>query len=217
MPTKIEFVFVGEGPTDKALIPHIESLCIKYGADEVRGIAPDLSWFPEKVGKKVSDQVRVALQLEPRVDAVFIHRDSDSRDPSDRKSEIESELVKIGVDKPCVKVIPIQEIEAWLLVDEQAIRDVADNPRGGVPVCIPKLKDIENTASPKEVLMKAIQEASDTSGKRLRDIKRSFGSRRRILIERLDINGPICNLESWKTLESDISTLVNGLVGTNQA
>lgn len=208
MALQIDFAFVGEGRSDDYLIPHLEALCVKYGADEARGIALNHEWVTASYGKTVSDQVHAAISLEPQIDLVFVHRDADSRNPEQRSNHIIEEVNSSGVEIPCVAVVPVQETEAWLLTSEVEIRQVADNPRGTCPLDLPKLGAIERTASPKEVLKKAIADASEASGLRLKKVNRSFGKRRNVLIERLDICGPVARLGAWKRLEGDIEALI---------
>ena len=197
---RINIMFVCEGGTDSALLQHLEALCVRSGADEVTGIYPDLGLLPQRVGKSISEKVRAALQLEPNIDIIFIHRDSDSSDPEPRYREINREMHKVGSGHNYVSVIPVQETEAWLLTDEASIRIVAENPQGTNNLGLPRISKIERTKNPKEKLKNAIACASETSGKRLRRINGNFSSKRRQLIERLDIDGNNNELTSWRRL-----------------
>jgi hypothetical protein len=57
--------------------------------------------------------------------------------------------------------------EAWLLIDEQAIRIAAGNPLGRMALDIPPPNRIENLPNPKEVLFAALRTASGKTGRRL--------------------------------------------------
>jgi len=210
MTLRINFIFVCEGTSDKGLIKHLEDLCVINGADEATGLYPDLNLIGLS-GKSVSEKVRTALKLEPNADLIFIHRDSDARDPEPRYQEIHTQILKISSDLKYVPVIPVQETEAWLLTDANEIRKIAENPKGTVNLNLPKIAQIERTASPKEILKSAIVTASETSGRRLQLIKKRFSNKRRQLLERLDIYGDINQLKSWQRLKTDIATVIADL------
>lgn len=209
MPLRLNIIFVCEGNSDSALQQHLKELCVRSGADEVTSVSPDLNLLPYKIGNTVKEKVSAALRLEPYCDIIFIHRDSDSIDPDPRYTEIHEGVVQAGTSKEYVAVVPVQETEAWLLIDEPAIRVVAENPGGRKNLELPSIRRIESTANPKEVLKRAISRASGASGKRLRKIKKNFSRNRRQLIERIDIDGDIYQLSSWGRLVDDVNSVVS--------
>lgn len=204
---KVRFLLVGEGATDLRLVPILRTVCVECGAAEASGIAPDLSRLPTRVGKTVRAQVEAALGLEPDANVVFVHRDADDRSSDRRRAEIG--LGVSGVPVPVVPIVPIQETEAWLLLDESAIRYVAGNPKGRSPLDLPRPSQVESTASPKEVLQAALVAASELTGRRLDRFKGNFGQHRALLFDRLDVNGRIQELSAWQSLLAD----VRGLLG----
>jgi len=137
------------------------------------------------------------------LDLVFVHRDADDPSSWHRISEIESAARAVALPIDVVPVVPIQELEAWLLADVPAIRGVVGRPRSTLELPIPSLNQIEVTMNPKEVLQKALLVASDSRGRRRDKEARLFSVRRRNLLERLDVDGPVRHLESWKRLETD--------------
>ena len=208
---RIHFVFVGEGPTDNGLVPHLEALCVRAGASEVSGVVPDFRLLPLHVGHTVHNKAAAALRLEPSANLLFVHRDADSRDPSPRYLEIERELASISGVPLHVSVVPVQEVEAWLLLDETPIRRVAENPRGTTPLLIPSSMNVENIASPKEQLMALLTQANGASGRRLRKFREAFPRHRRRLLESLNIDGPLVSVPSWQRLVQDIEEAVRSL------
>ncbi|MCB0107869.1 MAG: DUF4276 family protein, partial [Caldilineaceae bacterium] len=148
---RIHFVLISEGSSDDGLIPHLETLCIKCGATEVTGIAPDLRRLPQHVGHSVVDKLRVVLQLEPQANLVFIHRDADSPQAQSRYDEIAEAVVACELQKQWVAIVPIQETEAWLLLDEDAIKQVAGKPGSKVNLMLPSAATIESINNPKEM------------------------------------------------------------------
>jgi hypothetical protein len=206
---KIRFVLVGEGSTDSRLVPLLETQCLRCGASEASGIAPELSRLREKVGKDVKAQVGAALLLEPDANMVFVHRDADSRSFDQRYAEIARGAA--GYSRPVIGVVPIQETEAWLLLDEQAIRDIAGKPSGKMSLEIPKPGKIEDSANPKEILQRALVSASELKGRRLQKFKSDFPVHRARLFDRVDPDGPIATLAAWQELARRIEGAITAL------
>jgi hypothetical protein len=194
---------VGEGPSDEALVERIEELCLRAGADEVAGVAPDLRRHSRK-SSTVSEKIAHVLQLEPDANLVFAHRDADTQDPAPRRSEVTEAFRGVGVEQPHVAVVPVQMTEAWLLLDEEDIRFVAENPNGNVQINLPSPARVESVTDPKEKLRDALVAASERSGRRLKRFRKRFPQQRRRLIERLDLDGPVSQVSAWQRLCEDI-------------
>lgn len=206
----VRFVFVGEGSSDEALVERIEELCLRAGADEVAGVAPDLRRHSQK-SSTVPEKIAHALQLEPDADLVFAHRDADAEDPAPRRREVAEAFQAVGVDQPRVAVVPVQMTEAWLLLEEEAIRFVAENPNGNVQINLPSPARVESITDPKEKLRETLIAASELSGRRLKRFRKRFPQQRRRLIERLDLDGPVSRVPAWKRLCEDIEQALSDL------
>lgn len=198
------FVLMREGVSDDGLIPHLQNLIIRAGADEAIG---------QPVGKKGTVRERmVQLMAEGTVsDLTFVHRDADSAGPEARRNEIMHAASASGMTSIVVPVIPVRELEAWLLLDEAQVRGVVARPRGRADLGLPRLASIESTASPKEVLKAALLAASETTGRRRNQERKDFEKRRHALLDRLDIEGPIRQLPAWRRLELDVKVAVDAL------
>ncbi|HWE91972.1 MAG TPA: hypothetical protein VG317_21090 [Pseudonocardiaceae bacterium] len=94
--------------------------------------------------------------------------------------------------------------EAWLLLDESAIREVAGNPRSRIDLCLPKPHEVESRSNPKKILSDILLLAADATGRRRKDFEKRFSNHRKQLLERLDPHGPIAKLRSWQALIADI-------------
>ena len=200
----IRFAFLCEGSSDEPLSTHLEELCLRNGASEVRGFS--LSHVPEQKSKKVEDQLEALLLQDTAWDLIFIHRDSDSPDDSQRRKELRKAVEKADIKLPHVLVVPIQEMEAWLLLDEQIIRFVAENPKGHVQLNLPKPSRVETISSPKEKLQEILITATQNRGRKLKRFKKKFPDHRRLLIDRLDIDGLISQVPAWQQLCKDIES-----------
>lgn len=201
----LTFAFVREGPSDDGLIPHLRELLVRAGVDEAFG-------SPRDYHGPVEERLGHVQREEVVVEVVFVHRDADGRSSEHRRKEIADAAVALPqLSAIVVPVIPIQELEAWLLLDELAIRTVVGKPSGKQPLGLPKPKHVEQTSQPKELLVQACLLASATTGRRHREEKRKFPERRRVLLERLDIDGPVRELPAWQAMEQDIANAVASL------
>lgn len=196
----VSFTFVREGSSDDGLIPHLRTLILRAGAQEVVGTSLD-------VRGPVLDRLRKASMEASSTSIVFVHRDADGPSSDLRHEEIQIAAVAAGMPR-CVGVVPVQELEAWLLVDEQSIRAVVGRPTGRTPLGLPRVGQLERVGRPKEVLATALLLASETTGRRKEQEKKRFLQRRHALLGRLNIDGPLKSLPSWQRLESDVAAAV---------
>lgn len=208
--TRVTFVLLREGPSDDGLIPHLRSLLVSAGCTEAAG---DSRRYTGKVG----DKLQSLVDEDSEFDLVFVHRDSDADDPSERALEVaEAHALHSEFLPNLVPIIPVHETEAWLLVDEQQIRDVVGRPNGSTPLVLPKIKHIETTKNPKEVLDAALLTASETKGRRFQQEQRRLSDRKRTLLERLDPTGPVQRLPAWQRLMADVHEFVAKFVSVPQ-
>jgi hypothetical protein len=205
---RVRFLLIGEGTSDLALVGHLERCFILAGAREAGGEAPDLARLLRPPGHGVSEKLRAVLELDPVFDAVLIHRDSDSPDPRDREEEIRAAVAEVAPGLHYVAVVPVQELEAWLLLDEKEIRRVAENPAGRAPLDLPTAAVVESIAKPKERLEEAIVTASELSGRRLDKLKSRLSEKRTLLIRRLDPISAVAQVPAWQRLQADLRLLV---------
>ena len=205
--TRATFAFVREGTSDDGLIPHLSDLLVRAGLGEVVGT-------PREYKGTVKNCLELVAEEEAGVDVVFVHRDTDSPSDSEVRAAIESAIEELGDELSAlvIPVVPIQELEAWLLLDETAIRAVAGKPSKRMALDLPRPARIEATSSPKEILQAALLTASDTTGRRYKDERRRFSEHRRTLLERLDVDGPIQLLSAWQSLERDVQTAARELL-----
>ena len=195
---KVRFVLVCEGSSDAGLVPHLQGLCVKCGASEAIGSWPDMSRL-RKPPKGLRDRLATAIGLEPSVNLVFAHRDADSADESIRIAEIKTSAHGLWVQT--VPVIPIHETEAWLLLNEAAIRAVVENPSATMELALPRPQDVERVPDPKRKLKEALSRASGLRGRRLQELKKEFPRHRARLLERLDCDILLSLVPAWQRLE----------------
>jgi hypothetical protein len=204
------FVLICEGSSDEGLVDHIKDLLVLAGMDEVTGVAPDFRRLPTRISKDMATRLRVALKLEPSANLVLVHRDADSRDPEPRYREISEAVKEAVIHQYCISIVPVQETEAWLLLDEDAIRRVAGNPRGTVLLPLPPPKKVEGISDPKSLLKDLILTASAATGRKREKLRKRFPELRTQLVRNLTPNENLRLLRSWERFSDDIANYVQG-------
>ncbi|WAP58307.1 hypothetical protein [Streptomyces sp. S465] len=132
---------------------------------------PDLNRLPSKPGHSVEDKLRAAQRLsdgERGYDLVVIHRDADGHPALHRRREIAEAVAQVSPGLAHVPVIPVRMLEAWLLLDHAAIREVAGSSNGKVTLGLPKVNRAESAADPKALLRQALATTSEEKGRGLR-------------------------------------------------
>jgi len=148
------------------------------------------------------------LSQDPDFDIVFVHRDSEDRDPARRHTEVAAAALAVKFAGPAVAVVPIRMTEAWLLLDEAAIRLVAGSPSGTSALGLPPNNAVERIADPKEILKQALVAASGLAGRKLKIFRNQFPVHRALLLERLDPDGKVQTLSAWRRLVEDVTSAI---------
>lgn len=200
-------LFLVDGPSDEPLGRHLEQLCGRHGRD-VEVVVPDLTRMQPSPGRKVRERLAAALALDVDFSLVFVHRDAEGQDPALRFNEIANGVAG-ACGLPHVPVVPVRMTEAWVLLDEAAIREVAGNPNGTVELRLPRPTDVEHAPDPKALLRTALVTASGLTGRKLQSFKTRFSEHRRILLQRLDPAGAVCTLAAWQRLETDVARVMS--------
>lgn len=178
---------------------------------EVDVVAPDLRRLDAPPARNVAGRLAAVLAFDDAFDLVIVHRDAEGQDPERRRAEVLSGVASIRQQMPALPIVPIRMTEAWLLVDEDAIRRTAGRPNGTMPLSLPPSGAVEQAADPKQLLRTALEVASGATGRRLARFRRDFGAHRRRLLEGLDHNGPVSNLSAWKQLEATVVAVLGSL------
>jgi hypothetical protein len=139
-------LFVCEGTSDVPLASIVELLYAERGLP-LRLSRPDYQSL-QGVGQDVKSKLIAGASLMDKAfDIAVVHRDADNQGWQARRQEIEQAHVESGVECSIIPIIPVTMTEAWLLLDEQAIRDVAGNPNGKTSLSLPKAHEAERIAT----------------------------------------------------------------------
>lgn len=194
---RVRATFVGEGKFDDGLMQILKRLWIRVAPDVEIEIESGRALFEVHGARALAEKIRVLVEHH-QPDLFFVHRDADKAGADARRVEIGLKLD----GSMHVPVIPVQETEAWLLLDEDAIRGVVGNPKGKKSLELPRPAEIEGTDNAKERLRTALRNARVDGPKR----RPGQVSEQRFcaqLLETLDIDGPITQLSAWQALVED--------------
>ena len=192
----MEFLLICDGSSDGALVEHIRRLLIRSGVPE-----PEGNYSTR--GRFLVDRIRNGIERLGNPDLVFIHRDAESTDPDRRYREIETAIEDAPYPGQWVGIVPRRMTEAWLLLDEQAIREAVRKPGGRMPLVLPLPHECEDRADPKRILEAALITASEARGRRRERIRRAFPTLRRDLLENLPVGGLLEQVPSWVRFRND--------------
>lgn len=163
------YVLIADGSSDRCLLPIIDYWLRQYFPTIIfKGESADFSLTRTK---GLPDKLREVIDLyEP--DWIFMHRDAEkAEDPIRLRSEEITEACRIvNPNQTVISVIPIRMTEAWLLIDESAIRRAAGNPNGTIRLDLPRIHQIEKLSNPKELLFDLLRKASGLSGRKLQNL-----------------------------------------------
>ena len=201
---RVRHTLVSDGPTDANLIPIIDwTLKHAAGVHLAEGVRADFWRLPQKP-KTATDRLLKAFEIYP-CEVLFVHRDAEGDLPLSRASEIQKAFDHAGLDLPAVAVIPVRMLEAWLCFNEDAIRKASGNPNGMAPLHLPTLKRIESRPDPKGDLKKALLNASELAGRRLKKFNTTAAFWR--IADFIDDFSPLLELPAFAKFEASVRNL----------
>jgi hypothetical protein len=199
-PRSIDFTLLADGSSDAVLIEPLAWLLRELGCDAANGTWADLRRLrPPPKGLRA--RIEAALDLYP-CDLLFVHRDAEAVPAETRVSEIDA--ARVGLSTAAGPVVPVRMQEAWLLIDEAALRRAAGNPSGRMPLAMPGIDGLEGIADPKNVLHDLLRDASGLTGRRL---KRFNPGRQALRLGQLiEDYGALRRLPAFRRLESQLDS-----------
>lgn len=210
---RLRCTLLTDGPSDRALVP-----LIRWLLREHRGITPVDLEFAD-LGRLVdpprdlSQRIERSIELYP-CDVLFVHRDAERASLTKRVREINDALTRRSRPEalPVVTVIPVRMTEAWLLIDEAALRVAAGSPRGRQPLRLPAVRDLEGLADPKRILHDLLREASGLRDRRRRldHFNRDLGTCVQRVAERIEDFSLLRQLNAFQALETQVIGISEG-------
>jgi hypothetical protein len=205
----LQYTLLSDGSSDQALIPILNWLLkLHFNNFAINSNWADLRKLP-RPPKTLSDRIKVTLELFP-CDLLFIHRDAEKQTIKDRISEIQNALTELndspGVEMPqYICVVPVKMLEAWLLIDENAIRRASGNPNGRIKLQIPPNIKLEKMTDPKSSLHDLIKSASELKGRKLKSFNVNHAA---VLVSTFIRDySPLRQLPAFAFLEKEITRI----------
>lgn len=203
----MRYTLVGDGASDEALVHVIDWALKRQGLP-----AFDRQWAkPEAlppVRDKLAARLLAAVELYP-CDLLFVHRDGEGEDRQARVLEIQGAMSGIAV--PHVAVVPIRMLEAWLLHDERVIRRASGNGAGREDLLLPRLKDLELEADPKERLRQALLTASGLGPHRRQKRAKELSKQIRLVGAWIEDYSPLLALPAFSAFIVDLKDVLASL------
>lgn len=199
----LRVLFLGEGTSDSGITLHVQRIATECGV-EVVITDPLIERLSRPSTKTVAGKLQAIKDIGGIYDMVVVHRDGDRDGRTARVAEIEKAVTEVMPGAVHAPVVPIRMTEAWLLLDEQEIRQVAGNPNGKVELQLPSVRRVESIPDPKALLRETLCSASGMNGRRLDKFKQRFPHHRRQLLERIDPAGRIAEVPSWCDFNADL-------------
>jgi hypothetical protein len=187
---------ITDGSSDTVLLPILRWLVTTLTEDPVSVQWADLRGL-RAPPRRLADRLTRAIELYP-CRLLFVHRDAEAQPPDRRYQEIREAN---STTLPHVCVVPVRMQEAWLLHDEEAIREAAGRPSGGIQLDLPPARKWEQIADPKEVLYRALRSASGFRGRRAKRFRPAMAAHR--VASLVTDWSPLLQLSAFQRLELD--------------
>ncbi len=193
---RLDFTLLTDGSSDAILVHPLTWMLQQHCRFAINGTWADLRRLP-KPPKDLRSRIAAALDLFP-CDVLFIHRDAEGETLDSRVAEIEAAVA--GLENPLVPVVPVRMQEAWLLIDEPALRRAAGNPNGRISLRMPVIDRLEGIPDPKGLLHDLLLDASELTGRRRK--KLNPGRQAMRLGELIEDYSPLRRLTAFRHAES---------------
>jgi len=199
--TDFRYTLLGDGASDRCLVPVI-NWALRQIPNLPLGFTAQVADLREKKPRVtgLSQRIKEAWRLFP-CEVLFVHRDAEGMALSGRLKEVE-EAAREMKDLRYVPLVPVRMTEAWLLIDEKAIRQAADNPNGTERLELPPIQKLESLPDPKQWLHEALVLASEKKGRRLQQFKRDLPSRIHRVAALIDDFSPLRRLPAFQQFET---------------
>lgn len=158
---RIDVSLCCDGPSDRLLLP-----LVVWSIQQLR-----LDLEPQSYGPCRNNQGTLRNRIQRTLsdfpcDLLVIHRDAENEEPELRQDEIASAVQALQLPQVHVPIVPVRMTEAWLLLDEDAIRRAAGNPNGRVNLGLPPPHRLESLHDPKSLLKEKLLLATGLNSRR---------------------------------------------------
>ena len=203
---RLRYTLVADGSSDRSLVPILTWLLRgSCGLQPIQGEFSDLRRLPNPP-RSLAERIDRSVELFS-CDLLFVHRDAERATIEHRAAEIGRAVRKTKVAPwPVVCVVPVRMQEAWLLIDEAALKGAAGNPNGKELLDLPSVETLEALPDPKQILHDRLRLASGLRGRRLRSFNQRLSGHR--VAELIEDFHPLYRLAAFQRLAADVERTV---------
>lgn len=206
---ELKYTLIADGTSDATLLRIIKwSLDDLYPSVPNTGVIADYRGIPHPP-KSLAEKIKAAKYYYP-FDLLFVHRDAESTTKGvvgQRTDEIMRALEE-NEKEATICVVPVKMMEAWLLIDEYALKRAAGNRNYDQTICLPPLPKIEKEKDPKGLLHDLLKEVSGLKSRRLH--KFNVHKAVHLLAENIEDYKPLRNLSAFNAFENNLSRAMEG-------
>jgi len=195
---------VTDGSSDVVLLPILRWLFGELTPEPVELRWGDLRRLP-RPPKELPERLKLAVALYP-CQLLLVHRDAEDQPPQERFDEIKGAN---DTKFPHVCVVPVRMQEAWLLLDESALREAAGRPSGTDDLALPPSRQWESLPDPKKILHQALITANGAKGRRAKRFNPAQAAHR--LADLIDDWSLLRTLTAFRRLEDDTRAALTAL------
>ena len=203
---RLRFTLIADGSSDRALVPVLIWLLRQYW--EHVPIQPEFSDLRRlrNLPRSLPHRIDRSIELYP-CDLLFVHRDAERESVEKRREEIREALERSerGRILPTICVVPVRMQEAWLLIDESALKKAAGNPTSRQNLPMPDVRRLEDLPDPKRVLRDLLREASGFQGRRLKKFNRDLSRCVQRVAQQIGDFGLLRRLTAFRELERQVA------------
>lgn len=201
---RLRYTLVADGSSDSCLIPILTWLLREScGQRPIQGEFADLRRLPSPP-RTLAERIERSVELFP-CDLLFVHRDAERARAEDRVAEIRRAVKQTkAATLPVVCVVPMRMQEAWLLIDDAALRHAAGNPNGREPLNLPSVGALEALPDAKRILHDRLRSASGLQGRRLASFNERLSVHR--VAELIEDFKPLYRLSAFQRLAADVAS-----------
>lgn len=217
--TRLNCALLGDGSFDRNLIPVLKWLIHNVSDKHQKNIEIEAFNYLDISMYRIPDKTlktRIACIIEGKEQGIFdfnllfVHRDAETEVWQMRRNEIEQAIQSTDISIPWVAVVPVRMTEAWLLLEEHAIRKAAGNRNGSMSLNIPAIRTLERLPDPKQELYDLLRQASGARG---RDLKKFNAAKAAHLVaEYISDYTPLYQLPAFAQLEIELEAALNNFI-----
>jgi hypothetical protein len=205
---ELRYTLLSDGSSDRRLIPVLTWALRACGVRcPIQPEWADLGRL-RKPPKGLLQRIVASLELYP-CDLLFVHRDAEKLPHVSRVAEILLAVETVSrrrVLSPTICVVPVRMQEAWLLIDEAAIRCASGNPSGRNSLDLPRVSELEAIVDPKSRLHSLLRDAASLGAHRRRKMNLSALTFR--VAELIQSYEPLMALPAFALMEGKLKQVV---------